>query len=210
MLPQAAPLLKRTNASIISSRDPGHWGHSYYGPPSHSHSFRQLPIPGLTTSLWGPCVNSPIAPRMTQTLLCTVWTQSSPQGGNGAPSCGSEETDSGPEVLRVRGRIARARKDHSSATLRGQPAVHFHRDPSWEGKEQQAALERLWPRGTFSTPTHCYRVRGHRRVWRRWCPPAAPAADEPQCQRRLGAAAPPTAERAGAARVGSSSSPSDS
>ena len=109
MLPQAAPLLKRTDASIISSRDTGHRGHSYYGPPSHSHSFRRLPIPGLTTSLWGTCVNSPILPRMTQTLLCTVWTQSSPQWGQWGA------------ILRVwrdrlwAGSSARARKDHACA-----------------------------------------------------------------------------------------------
>ena len=122
-----------------------HRGHSYYWPPFHSHGFRRLPIPGLTTSLWGSYVNSPISPWMTQTLLCTMWTWPAPPEGNGEPAWGSDETDSGPESS------AHVRKAHLSTILRGQPGLHVHRDPE-ETERKTRPVWKVCDRWGLSAP----------------------------------------------------------
>lgn len=61
-----------------------------------------------------------------------MWTWPAPPESNGEPAWGSDETDSGPESS------ARARKDHLSTILRGQPAPTSTEIPKrWKGRAGQ-------------------------------------------------------------------------
>lgn len=175
MLPQTAPLLKWSDARIISSRDTGQqavleFAAATEATPITGHLSTATASGGYQSQGWLPASEVLKWTRLSRPGWYRL--SSAPCGHGqhlqramGNPLGESDKTDSGPKSS------ARARKDQSWEVSRPPPPQRFRRD----GKEEQAGPERLWPMGTFSTPTHCSCIRGHRRVWRRSCPLCPPS-----------------------------------